>query len=87
MVSYFSLLKLDLTKGEWYYIQVQFCAVRIRNAAGGVEMRVGITLECEECKRRNYRTTKDKSNEKKNRLELKKYCPFCKKHTLHKETK
>lgn len=49
-------------------------------------MRVGITLECTECKRRNYQTNKNKKNTT-GRLEMKKYCPFCKTHTLHKETK
>lgn len=49
-------------------------------------MRVGITLECTECKRRNYTTTKNKKNDP-DRLELKKYCSHCKTHTLHKETK
>ncbi len=49
-------------------------------------MRVYITLACEECKRRNYSSTKNKKNTP-DRLELKKYCRFCKKHTLHKETK
>jgi len=45
-----------------------------------------ITLACSECKRRNYTTTK---NKKKNldRLELRKYCKFCRKHTLHIEIK
>ena len=49
-------------------------------------MRVKITLSCTECKQRNYNT---KKNKKKNpdRLEMNKYCRFCKKHTLHKETK
>lgn len=49
-------------------------------------MRVGITLECTECKRRNYQTNKNKKNTTA-RVEMKKYCPFCKTHTLHKETK
>jgi len=49
-------------------------------------MRVGITLACESCKRRNYTTRKNKKNNPE-RLELKKYCPFCKTHTVHKETK
>lgn len=49
-------------------------------------MRVGITLACTECKRRNYSTVKNKKNNP-DRVELKKYCPFCKTHTLHKETK
>ena len=49
-------------------------------------MRTAITLACAECKQRNYRTNKNKKNNP-DRLELKKYCPFCKKETLHKETK
>lgn len=49
-------------------------------------MRVGVTMACTDCKRRNYTTTKNKKNDSA-RLELKKYCPFCKTHTLHKETK
>ncbi len=45
-----------------------------------------ITLECTECKQRNYDTTKNKKNDP-DRIELKKYCRFCKKHTVHKEAK
>jgi len=45
-----------------------------------------ITLECGECKRRNYATTKNKKNTP-DKLQLKKYCKWCKKHTLHKEVK
>ena len=48
--------------------------------------RVKITLRCSECKQRNYNTTKNKRNTTE-RLELNKYCPFCRKHTLHVETK
>lgn len=48
--------------------------------------RVGITLACTECKQRNYQTTKNKKNDTE-RIEIKKYCKFCKKHTMHKETK
>ncbi|MEK9134848.1 MAG: 50S ribosomal protein L33 [Patescibacteria group bacterium] len=45
-----------------------------------------IKLICEACKRINYYTHKSKkAGEKK--LELKKYCKWCKKHTLHKEGK
>jgi large subunit ribosomal protein L33 len=44
-----------------------------------------VTLECTECKRRNYRVNKTKNVTE--RLEIKKYCRFCKTHTLHKETK
>lgn len=53
---------------------------------GGADMRVKITLACTECKQRNYDTMKNKKNDP-DRLEMNKYCRFCKKHTLHKETK
>ena len=46
-------------------------------------MTVKITLACTECKQRNYNTTKNTPD----RLEMKKYCRFCKKHTVHRETK
>jgi len=49
-------------------------------------MRDIITLECTECKRRNYTTTKNKRLHP-NRVEYKKYCRWDKKHTIHKETK
>lgn len=49
-------------------------------------MRVGIIMACTECKNRNYSTDKNKKNNP-DRLEMKKYCPHCKTHTLHKETK
>ncbi|MCK9407807.1 MAG: 50S ribosomal protein L33 [Bacteriovoracaceae bacterium] len=49
-------------------------------------MRDIITLECTVCKERNYSTTKNKKKQT-NRVEYKKYCPRCNKHTNHKETK
>ncbi len=49
-------------------------------------VRVKITLACTECKQRNYNMTKDKK-EHPDRMETSKYCRFCKRHTLHKETK
>ncbi len=49
-------------------------------------MRVKITLACSQCKQRNYNTMKNKKNDP-DRLEMKKYCRFCREHTLHKETK
>lgn len=49
-------------------------------------MRDIITMECTECKNRNYTTTKNRQNNR-DRLELKKYCKFCQQHTLHRETK
>ena len=49
------------------------------------DKRVKITLECTECKRRNYITMKSKINDRE-RLEMKKYCSHERKHTVHKET-
>ena len=49
-------------------------------------MRDKITLACSACDHRNYDTTRNKKKQTA-KLELKKYCPFCRKHTLHKEAK
>ena len=49
-------------------------------------MREIVTLACTDCKRRNYSTTKNKKKTT-DRIEMKKYCPFCRKHTAHKEQK
>ncbi|MFA5450099.1 MAG: 50S ribosomal protein L33 [Clostridia bacterium] len=49
-------------------------------------MREKITLACMECKHRNYDSMKNKKNNP-DRMELKKFCRFCKKHTAHRETK
>lgn len=49
-------------------------------------MREKIILACTECKQRNYNTMKNKKNTP-DRLEETKYCKFCKKHTVHKETR
>lgn len=54
--------------------------------------RVQVILECTEHKASGmpgtsrYITTKNKKNTP-DRLERNKYCPFCRKHTLHTETK
>ena len=48
-------------------------------------MRVRITLACQECNQRNYNSMKNKKNDP-DRIELRKYCKFCGKETLHKET-
>ena len=59
---------------------------KYHNGKETTEMRTKIILACTECKQRNYNTIKNKKNDP-DRLELKKYCPFCKKETLHRETK
>jgi len=45
-----------------------------------------IALACGDCKRRNYSTMKNKKLHP-DRVEYKKYCPWCNKHTPHKESK
>ncbi|MCL2601021.1 MAG: 50S ribosomal protein L33 [Treponema sp.] len=50
---------------------------------GAVEL---IALQCSECKRRNYTTSKNRRNIQE-KLEFRKYCPFDRRHTAHKETK
>lgn len=49
-------------------------------------MREIIHLACEVCGRRNYHTTKNKKTHTE-KFQIKKYCKFDKKHTLHKEAK
>jgi len=44
-----------------------------------------LKMQCAVCKKINYFTHKTKATEGK--LELKKFCPSCKKHTAHKEAK
>jgi large subunit ribosomal protein L33 len=50
------------------------------------EVRTVITLACSECRRRNYTTSKNKKNDP-NRLERRKYCRWCRRHTIHRETR
>ena len=50
------------------------------------DVRPVITLACSECKERNYTTQKNRRNDP-NRLEFKKFCPRCRCHRLHRETK
>jgi large subunit ribosomal protein L33 len=49
-------------------------------------MREIITISCTVCKRKNYTSMKNKKTTP-DRLELNKYCKWCKKHTPHKEEK
>ena len=50
------------------------------------KMRTKITLACSDCKQRNYNTFKNKKNDP-DRLEMNKYCRFCRKRTVHRESK
>jgi large subunit ribosomal protein L33 len=62
----------------WYYSE--------RTPPEGLNVQTIITLQCGDCRRRNYTTAKNKKNDP-DRLELRKYCRWCRKHTAHRETK
>ena len=49
-------------------------------------MRDIVILQCTECKRRNYTTTRNKKIQTE-KIQVKKFCKFDRKHTLHKEVK
>ena len=48
--------------------------------------RYHLTLTCTECGEENYLTQKNKKSNAE-RFEILKYCPCCKKKTLHREKK
>jgi large subunit ribosomal protein L33 len=48
------------------------------------EARDYVSLECSDCGSRNYRTSK-RIKGATYKVNLKKYCRYCRKHTLHKE--
>jgi large subunit ribosomal protein L33 len=50
------------------------------------DTRPTVTMACADCKERNYTTTKNR-NTQRERLEFRKYCPRCRAHTAHRETK
>ncbi|MBP3953391.1 50S ribosomal protein L33 [Bacillus suaedae] len=49
-------------------------------------MRKKVVLACEDCQTRNY-TTEKNGQTQVNRIEARKFCKNCQKHTLHRETK
>lgn len=44
-----------------------------------------VALACSECGSRNYTLTENPNWQE--RLEVKKFCKYCNKHTIHRETK
>jgi len=48
-------------------------------------MRENVTLECTKCGNKNYRTSRE--IKKTPKLDLKKYCKYCRSHEKHKEKK
>ena len=49
-------------------------------------MRDQISLQCDQCKRRNYTASRNKKKTTE-KLALRKFCPACRVHTPHKEGK
>jgi large subunit ribosomal protein L33 len=56
------------------------------NHVAKAENRPVIALACTVCKERTYSTRKNKKNDP-GRMELNKFCPRCRQHQLHRETK
>lgn len=50
------------------------------------ENRIIIHLACTECRERTYTTSKNRQNNPE-RIERRKYCPRCRGHRLHRETR
>ena len=50
------------------------------------DVRPKITMACQECKNRNYITRKNRRNDP-DRMDLKKFCPTCRSHTAHRDTR
>ena len=48
--------------------------------------RITVIMACTQCKQRNYTSDKNRKNDP-DRLELKKYCRFCKAQTVHRENR
>jgi large subunit ribosomal protein L33 len=47
--------------------------------------RITVSLACTQCGTRNYKTTR--RPDQQGQMAMKKHCPVCKVHTIHKETK
>ncbi|MFP6651731.1 MAG: 50S ribosomal protein L33 [Dehalococcoidia bacterium] len=48
--------------------------------------RILVNLGCVDCRERTYNSSKNRRNDPQ-RLELNKYCPRCRTHTLHREVR
>ena len=55
-------------------------------ARKAADVRQIITLQCGDCRERNYTTVKNRRNDPQ-RMELKKYCPRCRGHKGHREVR
>ena len=66
--------------------QLAYFFLERHSIVAATDVRPKITLACQECKHRNYITKKNRRNDP-DRLELKKYCPNCRCHQPHRETR
>jgi len=57
-----------------------------KSGAKSKKIRRVVALACTVCKKRNYNTSKNTKTFTE-RIQLQKYCPYCKAKTLHKEEK
>ncbi len=55
-------------------------------ARKNTDIRHIITLQCGECRERNYTSMKNRRNDPQ-RLELRKYCSRCRSHRAHREVR
>jgi large subunit ribosomal protein L33 len=70
--------------GRWRLLEGPGKEAKMAKKKG--EARVLVTLACSECRQRNYLTEKNKRNDP-DRLTLRKYCPRCRGHREHRETR
>jgi large subunit ribosomal protein L33 len=66
-------------------VQVPVSAHQNKNMA--TKKKQQVKLQCTGCKRTNYLVKKSKGQDIEKKLDLKKFCKWCKKHLPHKETK
>ena len=78
---FFSIFMMSADVQSAFYLAGEEIMAKAKK--GAVEL---IALQCTTCKRKNYTTTKNRRNVQ-GKLELKKYCKWCKGSTDHKETK
>ena len=78
--------KIDVARKLWLFLVCYYWYAIIVNFDEVEKVRTKITLACTECKQRNYETKKERKNHP-DRMEFKKHCKFCNKHTLHRETR
>jgi large subunit ribosomal protein L33 len=79
-------LLFDLAWAGFSFVQAATDNAGTPTAMARGDVRIAVTLACEECKRRNYQTNKSKRNNP-DRISMRKYCRWCRRHTSHRETR